>query len=155
MPRLVTRLAALLLAILAPALSPPAALAEGLAVSPCSDHAWHAALPPPAAADMRTYYQGEVEVATTATASGMQMVIGMPGAGGVRDCKVVNLGGGDGFARLFAYSFEASYNPATGLRIVFDYAVPQSPGDAIEVDWFRGAVTLNLATGQVAAETVE
>lgn len=124
-------------------------------VSRCDWRASADAIPEPWEAHTRTFSNGKTRLALLdviePAAGAYHLLILSPPEDelGARQCRVVGLDGGTGFAAVGFDVLEASYDPAIGL--IFDVPVSVfDPATGGFVD--RGLrVTLNQATGDISA----
>ncbi len=129
--------------------------AHAITVEPCDWRASLEGIPEPWEVHTRTFANGEIRITVTdmiepAAGSYHLVVISPPyhELGG-KQCQVVSLDGGLGFARMIPASATSSYDPATGLTLILPSGIyNHDTGGTIERDLL---VTINQATGDINA----
>ncbi len=129
------------------------------AVAPCDDMASARYVAEPWAENTATYSNDAVRVALLdaiepATASFRLLVLSPPhDESGRRQCWIIGHGGGFGFSDVDFAGHTASYDPATGLTLVFTVREPVQ--DMTTDDgWFLLGVRINQQSGRVTLQAM-
>lgn len=132
------------------------AAAQSVQVGECDWLASMLNIVEPWEANSRSFYEGQVRVVLADSVEPAccwaHLVILMPNPSdemGLRQCVVVNMGGGMGFAGLDFAQLSATYDPAEGLLVSFPYALYEPETGGIG-PWQGARVLLNLETGEAA-----
>lgn len=151
------RLIACALCLAAPAPTLAQDAQPGLAAQPCGEGPRVDTIPEPWAEHSATYANGAVRIVLLdfiepAAGPFHILVLSPPlDALGARQCKLLSLPGGMGFADVDFAARSARYDPATGLVITLPVKLFQPEGDPDE-GWAQMALRINQASGEVAAQ---